>query len=203
MTSLLPPNATPIERNIAATNAAIEDVPIPLRDINDSAKCAPELLPYLAWARSVDRWDPTWSTEIKRAVTAASFFVHKRKGTIGALRRVVEPLGYLIQIQEWWQQNPVGRRGTFTLTIGMLDTGIDDATYAELERLIDDAKPLTRHLVGLSISLESRGAIRIAAASHDGDTLTIYPYMPTEITVSGAMRLAGAPHTIETLTVYP
>jgi phage tail P2-like protein len=203
MTSLLPPNATTLERKLAATNAEIEAIPIPLRDINDSAKCDPKLLPYLAWARSVDRWDPNWSTETKRAVTAASFFVHKRKGTIGALRRVVEPLGYLIRVKEWWQQNPVGRRGTFSLTIGMLDKGIDDATYAELERLIDDAKPLTRHLVGLSISIESRGAFSIAAAAHHGDTLTVYPYMPTEIAVSGAVRLAAAAHTIETITVYP
>lgn len=202
MTSLLPPNATTLECNVAAANAAIEDIPIPLRDINDSAMCAPEQLPYLAWARSVDRWDPSWSTDTKRAVTAASFFVHKRKGTIGALRRVVEPLGYLIQIREWWQQDPPARRGTFTMTIGMVDTGIDDVAYAELERLIDDAKPLTRHLVGLAISIESRGRIPISAAAYYGDEVTVFPYIPAEIVASDSVRLAGLVHTVETLTVY-
>ncbi|CAN7192152.1 phage tail protein I [Trinickia sp. LjRoot230] len=203
MTNLLPPNATTLERNVAATNAAIEEIPVPLRDINDPARCAPELLPYLAWARSVDRWDSSWSTATKRSVIAASFFVHKRKGTIGALRRVVEPLGYLIQVREWWQENPVGRRGTFRLNIGVLETGIDDAMYAELERLIDDAKPLTRHLIGLSIAMESRGSVFIGAAAFDGNTLTVYSYVPTEIEVSDAVRAAGATHTVETLTVYP
>jgi phage tail P2-like protein len=203
MISLLPPNATPLERRLAETGAAIEEIPIPIRDVNDPANCAPELLPYLAWARSVDRWDSSWSTETKRAVTAASFFVHKHKGTIGALRRVVEPLGYLIRVREWWQENPVGTRGTFRLDIGVLDTGIDEAMYAELERLIDDAKPLTRHLLGLAISMESRGTSYIAGAAYLGDTMTVYPYTPSEIVVTDTFSAAGFAHTVETLTVYP
>jgi phage tail P2-like protein len=203
MTSLLPPNATTLERRLAETGAAIEEIPVAIRDVNDAANCAPELLPYLAWARSVDRWDSSWSTETKRAVTAASFFVHKRKGTIGALRRVVEPLGYLIRVREWWQENPAGPRGTFRLDIGVLDTGIDDEMYAELERLIDDAKPLTRHLLGLAISMESRGTSYIAGAAFLGDTLTVYPYTPSEIVVSDVLSAAGMAHTVETLTVYP
>ncbi|MBN0056565.1 phage tail protein I, partial [Pseudomonas aeruginosa] len=92
---------------------------------------------------------------------------HSRKGTIGALRRVVEPLGYLIEVREWWQQAPAGIPGTFELLVGVLETGITEEMYEELTWLIDDAKPLTRHLVGLAISLESTGSVRLGAAVYD------------------------------------
>ena len=53
----------------------------------------PAPCPHLAASWSVDRWDDKWPEAIKRQVIANSYFVHSRKGTIGAIRRVVEPWG--------------------------------------------------------------------------------------------------------------
>ncbi len=44
-----------------------------------------------------------WPEATKRAVIRDAYFIHCHKGTIGAIRRVVEPLGYLIEVREWWQ----------------------------------------------------------------------------------------------------
>src|SRR6516225_8191555 len=157
MSSLLPTGTSTLERAAAKACAAAQALAVPLRDLWHPDRCPVALLPYLAWAFSVDRWDEGWSETIKRAVIRAAWFVHQHKGTIGALRRVVEPLGYLIEVIEWWESGEA--RGTFRLRVGVLETGISDEMYLELERLIDDAKPLTRHLVGLAISLESHGAV--------------------------------------------
>ncbi|WP_247392579.1 phage tail protein I, partial [Ralstonia pseudosolanacearum] len=165
------------------------------------ATCPAELLPFLAWSFSVDRWNPAWPLATKRAVTAASYFVHRKKGTIGALRRAVEPLGFLIRVIEWWQTNPPGPRGSFRLDVGVLQTGIDEAMYAELERLIDDAKPCSRPMLGLQISIEARGTQATSAAAYLGDVLTVYPYSPPDIVVSGTAPVSGASHDIDTLTV--
>ncbi|MFV8628566.1 phage tail protein I [Ralstonia pseudosolanacearum] len=199
--TLLPPNATPLERRAAQAGARIERVPVPLRDLWNPATCPAELLPFLAWSFSVDRWNPSWPLATKRAVTAAAYFVHRRKGTIGALRRAVEPLGYLIRVIEWWQTNPPGPRGSFRLDVGVLQTGIDEAMYAELERLIDDAKPCSRPMLGLQISLEVRGTQATGAAAYLGDVLTVYPYEPPDIVVSGTAAVSAASHAIDTLTV--
>jgi phage tail P2-like protein len=201
--NLLPPNATLLERNLAQAGAAIESVPVPLRDLWNADTCPVNLLPFLAAALSVDRWDANWTEQTKRSVIKASYFVHKKKGTIGALRRVVEPLGYLIRIVEWWQTTPRGPRGTFRLDIGVLDTGITEQMYQELERLIDDAKPLTRQLLGLAISMEVRGTEYIGAAAYLGDELTVYPYTPTLIVSIGGWSTSGTTHTIDTVTVQP
>ncbi|MET0322529.1 MAG: phage tail protein I [Duganella sp.] len=203
MDSLLPPNATPLERRLAAVGAVINDIPVPTRAVWDPDTCPVELLPFLASEFSVDRWDSTWSEKTKRAVIKAAYFVHKQKGTIGALRRVVEPLGYLINVLEWWETNPPGPRGTFRLDIGVLESGITEEMYTELERLIDDAKPLTRHLVGMAISVETRGTAYMAAASYLGDELTVYPYTPTLTSTAGRWGTAAAVHVIDTLTVHP
>jgi phage tail P2-like protein len=160
-------------------------------------------LPALAWARSVDRWDLAWSEPFKRSVIANAWDVHQHKGTVAALRRIIEQTGYLLDVVEWWQEEPVGERGTFRLDVSVLDIGITDDLYAELERLITDAKPLTRHLSGISIGLESRGGVHIGAVTYLGEELTIYPWTPAEISISAMTSFAGADHTIDTMSVYP
>lgn len=198
---LLPGNATELERLAAQALAQIERVPVPLRDLWNPDACPVALLPYLAWAFSVDRWSQSWPESAKRNAIKASYFIHSRKGTIGALRRVVEPLGYLIEVVEWWQTVPTGVPGTFALKVGVLDTGITEEMYLELTWLIDDAKPLSRHLIGLAISLESTGTVYIGACVSEGDELSVYPPTQRDINVSGVYRIGGREHHIDTMDI--
>lgn len=201
MNSLLPLNSTQLERAIEAAFA--EKTEIPLRTLYNPDTCPVQLLPWLAWTWSVDRWDNKWSEAVKRSAIRSAFYVHAHKGTIGALRRVVEPLGYLIDVIEWWQTTPKGIPGTFALKVGVLDTGITEEMYLELERLIDDAKPVSRPLTGLAISLETQGAINIGVALYEGDVIDVYPPVQRDIEVTGYINVVGREHSIDTLDVYP
>jgi phage tail P2-like protein len=199
----LPPNTTPLERAIATACAALAETPVPLRDLWSADRCPADLLPFLAWSFSVDRWDDNWSEAAKRKTIKAARYIHQHKGTIAAVRGVVESLGYIIKITEWWQTEPRGQRGTFALEVGVLDSGITDEMFGEMERLIDDAKPLSRHLTGLAIHLETRGPFFIAASYYDGDALTVYPWTADEIANTGMLYFGGAVHIIDQFTVYP
>ena len=201
MSSLLPLSSTQLERAIEAAMA--EKTEIPLRTLFNPDTCPAHLLPWLAWTWSVDRWDTRWTEAVKRSAIRSAFYVHAHKGTIGALRRVVEPLGYLIEVLEWWETKPEGVPGTFALKVGVLDTGITEEAYLELERLIDDAKPVSRHLTGLAISLETQGAINIGVAVYEGDVIDVYPPVQRDIEVTGYISVAGREHSIDTLDVYP
>lgn len=201
MHSLLPLNSTPLERAVEA--ASSEDLKVTLRTLYNPDTCPANLLYQLAWAWSVDRWDDTWPEAIKRSVIRSSFYVHAHKGTIGALRRVVEPFGYLIEVIEWFKATPPAVPGTFALKIGVSEAGISEQTYQELTWLIDDAKPLTRHLTGLAISLETTGPVHIGVCITDGDEIDVYPPMQRDIEVSGYIRLGGREHTIDTMDIYP
>lgn len=192
---LLPTGSSSLEVAAAEALAILSTMNVPLRQLWNPQTCPVQLLPYLAWAWSVDRWDSGWSESTKRAVVAAARYVHRHKGTIGAIRRVVEPLGYLIRVIEWWKTNEAP--GTFRLDVGVLDTGITEEMYNELERLIADAKPCSRHLIGLSINLDANGAIPVAVASYSGDELTVYPYTPELISVGGPVYSGAAVHLID------
>jgi phage tail P2-like protein len=202
LVSLLPRNASELERLAAQALAQIERTPIPLRQLWSPTQCPLEMLPYLAWAFSVDRWDSQWSEATKRAAIRSAFYIHSRKGTIGALRRVVEPLGYLIEVIEWFQTQPEGIPGTFALRVGVLETGITDEMYQELTFLIDDAKPRSRHLTGLVISLATTGRAYLGVTLYDGDEISVYPPTQRDIEVSGVIGRGGRDHTIDTLDVF-
>ena len=200
MKSLLPLNSTQLERAIEA--AIDETTEVPLRTLYNPDTCPAHLLYQLAWAWSVDRWDEAWPEEVKRSVIRSSFYVHAHKGTIGALRRVVEPFGYLIEVVEWFKTQPMGVPGTFALKIGISDEGISEETYRELTWLIDDARPVSRHLTGLAISLETQGRLNIGAALYEGDEIDVYPPVMRDIEVTGRFGVVGREHSIDTLDVY-
>uniref|UniRef100_A0A3B0MF11 Phage tail protein I n=1 Tax=Arsenophonus endosymbiont of Trialeurodes vaporariorum TaxID=235567 RepID=A0A3B0MF11_9GAMM len=174
-------------------------LPIPLRTLVDPDTCPVHLLPYLAWSFSVDRWDKDWPEKTKREAIKAALFIHQHKGTIGALRRVVEPLGYLIRVIEWWKTGDAP--GTFRLDIGVLESGITESMYHEIDALIEDAKPASRHLLGLSIQLETRSTFFTGAAIYLGDELTVYAYTSALICTIGTVQQGLALHLIDTLRI--
>lgn len=174
---------------------------MPLRELWNPDTCPEHLLPWLAWSFSVDRWDEAWPETVKRQVVRDAYFIHRQKGTIAAVRRVVEPFGFLIRVIEWWQSGETP--GTFRLDIGVQDQGITEETYQELERLIAGAKPVSRHLVGLSINLQTTGSVITGAASYQGDELTVYPYFAEAISVGGPAVSGAAIHLIDEMSVNP
>jgi len=171
--SLLPSNRTPLEQALAQVSMERPDLPDVLRRMISPATCPVELLPWLAIQRSVDRWDPNWSEAIKRKVVKDSFEVHQRKGTVAALRQVVEPFADLIDITEWHQLEPMGVPGTFSMSLALFESGLTEQGLAELERIIGDTKPISRHLVGLSITYSPKGELFLGGSIFTGDETVI------------------------------
>ncbi|EFI8105785.1 phage tail protein I, partial [Escherichia coli] len=108
-----------------------------------------------------------------RQVIRDAWLIHRHKGTISALRRAIEPLGYLIRVSEWWEFD--GEPGTFKVDVGTLDSGVTEEMYLEMERLIADAKPASRHLIGLNIIQDIPGYLYTGGVVCDGDVITVYP----------------------------
>ena len=77
---LLPPSATRLEHLAAATLASTV-TPEVITTTRFADTCPAPLLPWLAWARSVDWWELAESEDQQRALISASFRLHQRKGT--------------------------------------------------------------------------------------------------------------------------
>ncbi|RDG83913.1 phage tail protein I [Klebsiella pneumoniae] len=178
--SLMATGSSVLEQRAAAACSVISDLSVPLRDLWNPWRCPVKFLPYLAWAFSVDRWEETWTETAKRQAVSEAFWIHQRKGTVAAVRRVIETLGYSMTLQEWWEvADPAG---TFRLEIDLNEIGITEPMINELERIIGDAKPVSRHISQLMLSASSKGISNIGAALFDGEIITVYPlgYKPEE-----------------------
>jgi len=151
VSDLLPPNATATERAVDQTvGARIDALPVPLRQLWDPATCPTHLLPWLAWALSVDEWDSTWPEAVQREAIAASMAVHQHKGTVGAVRRAIAITGASVSLREWWQTG--GPPHTFELTAWVNDNlladnrpVLDAAVQARLRRQVEATKPARSH----------------------------------------------------------
>ena len=171
---LLPLGSTPLEKRAAEILKSAVENPIVIADLINPDKCPVHLLPYLAWAFSVDKWDENWTDEVKRIAIKQSFFIHKRKGTINAVRRVVKPIGYMVNLKEWFNAVPMGEPGTFSLTIEVPETGLNEQTYNELVRLVNDVKPVSRHLKQLAIAVSPTGTMNVFLGQQTGEIITVY-----------------------------
>lgn len=200
---LLPPNATPQERALSEATARLSEVPILVRQSWDPDTCPAELLPWLAWAFSVDEWDTEWTEQEKRDVIKASLEVHKHKGTIGAIDRALKPLGYLIDVVEWWEMDPPGEPYTFSIVMGTGAKPVTEEMYTKAERIVLTYKNLRSHLIALTIKAGVSGKAFAGCALVDGNDTTVYPYSISEIESIGQLFFGVGGQDVTNTTIYP
>jgi len=94
LNTLLPANATALEKNIEQVTAGMADLSVPIRDLWNPDTCPLALLPWLAWALDVERWQSDWSEPVQRAAIKASWGVHNKMGTAAGMKIALESLGY-------------------------------------------------------------------------------------------------------------
>ncbi|HGM5349207.1 TPA: phage tail protein I [Serratia marcescens] len=190
--TLLPPSAGAWMRHTETVTARLSAITVALRTLWTPTVCPVELLPYLAWALSVDRWDKNWPAAKKIEAIQQSYWQHRRKGTRAAVRRVIEGMGFSATFAEWFDTGD--QPGTFRLEVDVNDVGITIKTLSELDRLVGDAKPVSRHLAGVAIATRSKGTITIGAAITGGEIITIYAQdvvADDTIIYDGAQRYNG------------
>ncbi|MCA8880392.1 MAG: phage tail protein I [Rhodobacteraceae bacterium] len=186
---LLPPNATAQEIAFARTTARLSDVDVPLRDLWNPETCPAALLPWLAWAFSVDAWQPYWSEAAKRARIGEAVARHRRKGTARAVREVVGAYGASIALREWWELSPRGTPHTFQIVLTVGD-GADASAEVQQDIIaeVGRVKPVRSHFT-LIAGASAAGGIGVAGAARAG---LFRRLRLTEAPWRGALGLAAA-----------
>lgn len=167
--STMPPNATPLLRALDAATARITRIPAGrLAELCSPDDCPPPLLPWLAWAASVDRWDGDWPEAVQREAIRQSRRKHELRGTWAAVRAEMEIAGAV-----WdWSEGPDPMTGTVTIRNG---ASIHAAGIAGLRARLDAVKRASFHLgvvfeqgiraeiaLGFGLSAISAGRIDVA-----------------------------------------
>lgn len=200
--SILPPNATSAER---ALEAAIARATVDLSAIGqlmDPDTCPAHLLGWLAWAMSVDVWDPAWPETTKRTVIQASIGVHRRKGTRASVEEALSAIGSTAEIVEWWQDaaQPGAAPHTFEVWLDLatlLDVGADlPAHLVQLRRAIDATKPVRSHYtaharVGADARAYTGAASRVSGRVANMPGIPEAPRVAAALTGGAVTRATG------------
>ncbi|MCC7632578.1 phage tail protein I [Stenotrophomonas rhizophila] len=168
--SLLPPNATRLERLAEAAIARSTAIDSVVGQLWNPTTCPEDLLPWLAWTVSVDTWRNTWPLAVKRARVANSLIVQRRKGTARSIADVVNSFGGAVEITEWWQTTPRGTPHTFslTLTLGGQDGETTTAQYVDdVIAEVNLTKPVRSHFT-FTQGINLAGRVGVIAAARVG-----------------------------------
>lgn len=170
---LLPPNATPLERALAAIAGRVSGVPLEIGALMDPGTIPSSALPWLAFALSIDRWDANWSDEEKRAAVASAIPDQRIKGSRLAVERVLARYDAPAQLIEWWEERGSGDPHTFEVELPLIDAAgagprLSAITLSRMAAEIARTKP-ARSVFAITGRLALEGApAPLAAASVTG-----------------------------------
>ncbi|QDQ28308.1 phage tail protein I [Chitinimonas arctica] len=197
---LLPSNATALERAVADSTASPLD-PSVLRTLWSADHCPAPLLPYLAWAMSVDGWAYALTDAQRRQLIRESLALHRKKGTPWAIQRALGILGFA---EARLIEHPPGAHwAEFDVQL-MLRNAEDQAAVGNALSVIDLWKPQRSHLRRLAAIQQVPGTLKVAAATCLGETSRVMPYQLRLLSApSLPLTLAATTTLVEVLRIRP
>lgn len=125
---------------------------MPIRELWTPASARAELLPYLAWTDRVDVWDENWPEGFKRRLIADSVLIHRRKGTVWAVKQVMALAGATVGadgvgLEEWFTDPERMGPRTFRLRLPANHPVLTAGAQRQrtLYALIEATKPVAAH----------------------------------------------------------
>lgn len=191
---LLPFNTSPLEQALEQVMAErLDAIPLPITRLWNPNQCPSGLLPWLAWALSIDTWNSDWPDAIKRSVIAGSIAQHRNKGTVAAVRESLNDVGVEFELEEWFQYQ--GRPHTFRLVVdavaNWLTQGmtITPLLFKNVRELIDPVKPVRSHYT-TQIKIGSEN--RIGFANNASQFTVLRLQLPFLIPLTCALGFAAS-----------
>lgn len=152
--SLLPPNASALLRDLEEIFGDSFDLPTLNRYVVNPDLAPAHILPWLAWALSVDDWSDSWPEQIRRNVIKASVEVHRKKGTIGALKKALQAFNYEnVKVEEWFEYG--ADPYFFRVFFDVIEPGFDVNILPQVQKVIESTKNARSHLESLRAYLSA------------------------------------------------
>lgn len=201
MTSLLPAHLSELERDLDAAIARIGEVRIPIATLWDPWNCSIEVLPFLAWALSVDQWRSDWPEAVKRRVVASSLDVHRIKGTRPAVEQGLRDLGLDAELVEWFESEPPRQPGTFTIN---LQTSIEtQSDYDAIIERVKSTKNTRSWLTTVALRRNIELGLTFATATAQGVRTRMGPRPATPRNDYGELNTGTAQHAATRYRIAP
>ncbi|EBH9040077.1 TPA: phage tail protein I [Salmonella enterica] len=205
---LLPPPLASDERfsilaNIAAERFAQLDMTtllVYLVDVVDASA-----LPSLAeqfHVQGLEGWLFASDEQEKRELIKQAIELHKYKGTVWAVRRVLEILSLPGAITEWFEYG--GKAYFFKVDIELVNQGMDENLFNNLVGLIHQYKNVRSKLEALIIWIINQSAIPIiGCALYGGEITTVLPFQILEVQQTKPIYFGTGQWSLEITSIYP
>ncbi|MFT7086985.1 MAG: phage tail P2-like protein [Rickettsiales bacterium] len=153
--TLLPLNVSELLKDLEKSSLSATNLETLNRYVTNPNQAPEHILPWLAFAVSVDDWSDNWADDIKRNVIKASVEIHKKKGTIGALRSALEAFDYEnITVEEWFDYDAAPH--FFRVLFSITKEGFDVDGMPEVIQVILNTKNARSYLDDLKAVLLSK-----------------------------------------------
>ena len=173
--SLLPPNASTLLRDLEEIFGDSFDLPTLNRYVVNPDLAPAHILPWLAWALSVDDWSDSWPEQIRRNVIKASVEVHRKKGTIGALKKALQAFNYTnVKVEEWFEYG--ADPYFFRVFFEVREPGFDVNILPQVQKVIESTKNARSHLESLRAYLSAEmGLVNIGTIIISKEVTSLNP----------------------------
>jgi phage tail P2-like protein len=197
--TLLPVNAHIHEIALELASAKLAQLPIDVGKLWNPDDCPEQLLPWLAWAMSIDEWDSRWSEQTRRTQIKNAVYTHRQKGTVGAVKRALAAVGVTVDFLEWFEDvndvvlAPVHNTQPHTFVFiawanenpySSQQVFLNPQLYDTIKRIVHSHKPVRSHfdfLVGakldsqLFVATTSTGWSQVSRTCHQTVAVQIAP----------------------------
>lgn len=173
--TLLPPNASPQLRAIEAAMAEpLVGADALIAALAHVDHCPVHILPWMAWAFSVEVWESEWPDDVKRAAIRSAIQVHRLKGTVAGIKAALNAIGFAAELTEWFEAEGQAA-GMSSHEFGLvLDVLHGAQSLAKIQQALDvlaNTKPVRSHLVSVQITAGTPAQLAAKPALAMGSTM--------------------------------
>ncbi|MCG3675581.1 phage tail protein I [Aliarcobacter butzleri] len=156
-------------------------------------------LPYLAHSHQVDFWSNELTLDEKRAIIDHSILLHRKKGTLLAVKEVLKRLNIDVKFYEWFEY--AGLPYHFKIDVDFLNRPVEDKDLKIIEEFVDIYKNEKSILELININLKTQVNQKYALATITGETIELLPYAVRNLDFTHNSKVAVAIKMSECITL--
>ena len=156
-------------------------------------------LPYLAHSHQVAFWSNDLTLDEKRAIIDFSIHLHRKKGTLFALKEVLKRLNIDVKFYEWFEYQ--GLPYHFKVDVDFLNRPVEDKDLKIIEEFVEIYKNTKSILELININIKTNLKEKYAMATITGEEIEVLPYTVRNLNFSQKEIYATAVKISECITL--
>lgn len=168
MSSLLPKNATKLEKNVEQLGQRISDLYVPFVDLHRVEHCPVPFLAWLAWDHRVEYWKTDWSEAEKRQAISESKTFNAQRGTRSSIESLLSKFVANFELKAWHEFSPPQPPFTFVVIINELTLTVDQ--HAQIQTAVEATKS-ARDNFSISATVINSGDFQLAGICYANEII--------------------------------